>query len=272
MLIPRVITAVVGLPIVFAVFKWGSYWLIAGVFTLLVLLTAFEAGKMLFGTLDETSLVRRRILTLTAMAFVFGLYFFLALSPIERSIELGFLLFFAAVCTGAFIDPVPSRSVKVAGLFMLTVTYAALPWIFITDLYLRGTRGVWLALLLIIVWSNDTFAYFGGRAFGRRKLAPGISPNKTIEGSVAGLLGGLAAAFIFNFYVPTEEPIEGPRLVACAILAGTAGQLGDLFESMLKRYSHVKDSGKIFPGHGGLLDRVDGLLFAAPVLWFLLVI
>ena len=85
-------------------------------------------------------------------------------------------------------------------------------------------------------------------------------------------MGGLGAAFIFNAYVLTDEPMEVWRLMTCALLGGAAGQLGDLFESMLKRYSNVKDSGKLFPGHGGLLDRVDGLLFAAPILWFLLVI
>jgi phosphatidate cytidylyltransferase len=120
-------------------------------------------------------------------------------------------------------------------------------------------------LLLLLVWGCDSFAYYTGKAFGRRKLAPRVSPNKTWEGTIGGLIGatmiGAAAGTWWVF------PEMGPERGALAgALASSAGQLGDLVESMWKRGAGVKDSGIFLPGHGGFYDRVDSLLFAAPVL------
>jgi phosphatidate cytidylyltransferase len=124
----------------------------------------------------------------------------------------------------------------------------------------------WVFLLLVIVMSGDTAAFYIGSAIGKRKLYPLVSPKKSIEGSIGGLAGSLAGTFTAKATFFTELSIID--CIATALLLGFMGQLGDLFESMLKRSFGVKDSGKIIPGHGGLLDRLDSILFAAPAAFF----
>jgi len=121
-----------------------------------------------------------------------------------------------------------------------------------------------IIFLLVTIWGCDSFAYYVGRAFGRHKLAPSISPKKTIEGSIGGLVGSVGvAAAAAAIFLPEFRPVEAAVVGG---LASTAGQIGDLVESMFKRGAGVKDSGHFLPGHGGFYDRVDSLLFAAPVL------
>ncbi len=124
----------------------------------------------------------------------------------------------------------------------------------------------WIYLVLLIVMASDTGAYFSGISLGRHKLYPAISPNKSVEGSIGGLLGGLAAAFIARYTF-----FSALGAVDCLLLGlglGAMSQLGDLFESMVKRACGVKDSGALFPGHGGILDRLDSLLFAFPLAFY----
>jgi phosphatidate cytidylyltransferase len=120
----------------------------------------------------------------------------------------------------------------------------------------------WIFLLLVIVMAGDTGAYYVGSTIGKRKLYPVVSPNKSIEGSLGGLIGSMAGAFIAKATFFSGLSIFD--CIATSLLLGGLGQLGDLFESMLKRSFGVKDSGRIFPGHGGMLDRLDSILFAAP--------
>ncbi|SNB46391.1 phosphatidate cytidylyltransferase [Geobacter sp. DSM 9736] len=124
----------------------------------------------------------------------------------------------------------------------------------------------WIFLLLVIVMAGDTFAYYVGSSFGRHKLYPAVSPNKSIEGALGGVAGSLTGALICKATFFPELSVAAA--VVAAILLGVLGQLGDLFESMLKRSFGVKDSGTIVPGHGGILDRLDSMLFAAPAAYF----
>jgi phosphatidate cytidylyltransferase len=124
----------------------------------------------------------------------------------------------------------------------------------------------WLAVLLLaIVWLGDTIAYYVGSRIGRHKMAPVISPKKSWEGAIASFVLAVVAAGVWDVW--RRGGLE-PGLLAVAALTAVAAQIGDLVESMIKRGSGVKDSGNILPGHGGALDRVDALLFAAPVLLF----
>ena len=129
----------------------------------------------------------------------------------------------------------------------------------------RPDGSAWVLLAMLIAWLGDTGAYFAGRFLGRHSLAPSISPNKTIEGSLGGLVGSTCGAVFIGSYFLADMSIG--VLVSVAIAAGLFGQLGDLAESLLKRSVGSKDSGNVLPGHGGLLDRVDALLFVSPVLW-----
>ncbi len=124
----------------------------------------------------------------------------------------------------------------------------------------------WVFLLLVIVMSGDTAAFYTGSTIGKRKLYPVVSPKKSIEGSLGGLAGSLVGTFVAKATFFSE--LSTIDCIATALLLGCMGQLGDLFESMLKRSFGVKDSGKIIPGHGGLLDRLDSILFAAPAAFF----
>jgi phosphatidate cytidylyltransferase len=124
----------------------------------------------------------------------------------------------------------------------------------------------WLLFLgFAIIFLGDTGAFYVGRRFGRHKMAPVVSPNKSWEGAVAGLVTGLLAAAVWGWF---RLGSVAPELLALALATGVAAQVGDLVESMLKRGSGVKDSGRMLPGHGGLLDRADALFFAVPVLLF----
>jgi phosphatidate cytidylyltransferase len=122
----------------------------------------------------------------------------------------------------------------------------------------------WVIAALVITWANDTLAYFAGRAFGRHKLYPSVSPNKTWEGFAGGFLGSIGGLFIARLVFPVLQPLD---CVVLGCAGGLFGPLGDLCESMLKRASGAKDSGVLIPGHGGVLDRVDALLFNAPVVY-----
>ena len=119
--------------------------------------------------------------------------------------------------------------------------------------------------VMFMVWGGDVFAYFGGKTFGKRKLAPVISPNKTWEGFFSGYLGSFVGAYLFLLVIPFESPLTIPQLIPLAVLIGTFGPIGDLLESKLKRKAGIKDSSSILPGHGGFFDRFDAVLLAAPV-------
>ena len=128
----------------------------------------------------------------------------------------------------------------------------------------NGDNGVlWIFLLLSVVFMGDTGAYYLGSYYGKHKLCPAISPNKTVEGALGGLAATLGSgALIKTFFLPL---LPWGLSVLFFISIGLAGQVGDLFESQIKRVAHIKDSGAILPGHGGILDRIDAVLFAAPV-------
>jgi phosphatidate cytidylyltransferase len=128
-------------------------------------------------------------------------------------------------------------------------------------------RGAWrIGLLLAVIMAGDTAAYFVGHLIGRHKLAPTVSPGKTWEGFAGGLLGGTAGALAVRALGLSELPLVDAAVLGLAVAA--LGAAGDLVESVLKRWAGVKDSGALFPGHGGALDRLDSLLFGAPVLYY----
>lgn len=139
--------------------------------------------------------------------------------------------------------------------------------------YLALTREaglMYVLFALFIVWTTDTGAYFIGKAIGKHKLAPNVSPNKTVEGFIGGIVCALVIAG--GFYYFAELPGNIALVLALLVFLSIFGQLGDLVESALKRFYGVKDSGKILPGHGGILDRFDSLLFVLPLLHILQII
>jgi phosphatidate cytidylyltransferase len=150
-------------------------------------------------------------------------------------------------------------------LYFSLFLYTAIPirYDFGSELGLR-----WTLFLLAVIWAGDIGALWIGKTMGKRPFAPTLSPKKTWEGSLAGLLSGLVAAVAVHRFLFSDLSIWHVLLVS--ILLGIFGQLGDLAESMLKRAAQIKDSSRLIPGHGGVLDRMDSLLFAFPVLYFYL--
>ncbi len=152
-----------------------------------------------------------------------------------------------------------------AGTLSVIPAWCALAWI-----HVEVPNGhYWLLAALGVVWAADTGAYFsgrkfGGRVFGSRKLAPTISPNKTIEGLVGGVLAGTIAGVLLGLLAGAEVA-QLPAVALVSMVAALFSVIGDLFESLLKRHAGVKDSGHLIPGHGGILDRIDGVLAALPV-------
>lgn len=152
-----------------------------------------------------------------------------------------------------------------AGALSMIPAWCALAWIHASQP--NGHR--WLLTSLAIVWAADSGAYFAGRKFGGRlfagrKLAPRVSPNKTIEGLLGGVVAGIVVGVLFALFAGANLS-QLPAVALVALLAVLFSVIGDLFESLLKRHAGVKDSGNLIPGHGGILDRIDGVLAALPV-------
>src|SRR5262249_9190208 len=165
--------------------------------------------------------------------------------------------------------------------------YIALPMGMLVQLRQQWAGAFYLLYLLLVVWAGDIFAYFVGKAIGRHLMAPRISPKKTWEGAAASLAASVAIGWLlFHYAVALSstlvrvglierrggifgvEQLAMAPIIVLTIVLNIAAQLGDLVESLIKRGAGVKDSGAILPGHGGMLDRIDALLFAAPVLWY----
>lgn len=165
-------------------------------------------------------------------------------------------------------EALPGSAVCVLGILYIGLLSGALMRLRI-DFDPNGSKLIFF--LLLVVWAGDSLAYYTGRKFGRTKLLPRVSPKKTVEGLLGGVAGSLIAAAIIHFTFFDEFPLVH-ALIAAALLS-LAGVVGDLAESAWKRSAAIKDSGTIIPGHGGVLDRLDSILFTAPVLyayWFLL--
>jgi phosphatidate cytidylyltransferase len=175
--------------------------------------------------------------------------------PLVIAVGLGTLLLFSRT-------PL-EETLPALGILSFGIPYFALP---IASLYLLRQIDPWVVFLLMaIVWLGDTAAYYVGSRFGRHKMAPVISPKKSWEGAAASFGIALAAAAVWNYW---RLGRFDPGILAVSAATAVAAQVGDLVESMIKRGTGVKDSGHLLPGHGGLLDRMDAMLFAAPVLLF----
>ncbi|MFO7706654.1 MAG: phosphatidate cytidylyltransferase [Desulfobacterales bacterium] len=164
---------------------------------------------------------------------------------------------------GVFRFPSDRRVVELVAKQIQGLCYIGLPLALLILLRMSPQGTTWVFLVCAVIFAGDTAALYAGTIWGRHKLSPAISPGKTVEGAAAGLAANLAVAAAGKALFLPE--MGWGACVLFALSAGIMGQIGDLFESQLKRVSNVKDSGGILPGHGGVLDRIDALLFAAPV-------
>jgi phosphatidate cytidylyltransferase len=270
----RVLTAVVLVPLVLLlIFKaQGEFWLIYTVVGVIAELALWEY----FALADASGAKTPRIATAICVALLFLTTFRRPefLSPLLGAITLALLI----LC--AFRSPL-NRVLQDAAYSMFGVLYIGLTLTTLPLLDAQEEGPSLLVFLLFVVWAGDTAALYIGRTWGRRRLAPSLSPGKTWEGSIASMVGSLAITGFLFWLAPTLQArgiavlsYSGSIdhwLVLAAIL-NVAAQLGDLVESAIKRGAGVKDSGSLLPGHGGVLDRIDALLIAAPVLWYALLV
>jgi phosphatidate cytidylyltransferase len=157
------------------------------------------------------------------------------------------------------------EALPAAGISSSALLLVAFPLSFAVRLHgLVGDGPKLLLFALMVTWAGDTVAYFVGRAVGKHPFAPQLSPKKTWEGAVAGFAGSLLVGVACSHWIA----LSLPHLLAMAGVGNVAGQLGDLLESAYKRSAGVKDSGTMLPGHGGILDRIDALILAIPVVWY----
>jgi phosphatidate cytidylyltransferase len=274
MLIQRVLTAALALPLLLWIIIRGEKWQMLAVFLACVAISVHELSSMVVPSLEgkilgEDQRSKRIVGTfwhISGIVISMVLFFVATQGDYETGrsgIALGFVV---VMLLGVFTAETIDRSmIRTIGL-LVTLGYAVVPWLAVWDLYILKENSLYLFLLLAIVMGCDTGAYFGGKAFGKRKLAPTLSPKKTWEGAILGVLSAILLAIALNHYY--DQSLGSDFLVALTALFGaTAGILGDLLESGFKRFAGVKDSGVIFPGHGGFLDRVDAIIIAAPVVW-----
>jgi phosphatidate cytidylyltransferase len=275
----RVLTAAIGVPLILFLFLSGdvawrrAFLALSAMYSLWEMLALATRGSANHADAtdgrqtDGRAFVRIYVfltISSTALYLVYsGADIGLSIPTLVSSTFIASLMFLVLKLEPTVLYPMASGT-------MISAVWAVMPWFFMLDLLAsREHLSGWLIFLLAVVWMGDTGGYFGGRFFGKHKLAPHVSPKKTIEGAVAGLLASVVSGLIVANLLEIHDQSTFTLAILSAVL-GVVGQMGDLNESLLKRYVGVKDSGTILPGHGGFLDRVDGVLYAAPVLWLAL--
>ena len=269
----RILTAIVLIALVFAIVFFGQLWMITLFAALVAELAAYEYLQL--ANLSGAKIPLWWMAAATAMVFVVSFAW-----PVDAQLPvlsaLGFILFAVSGFRAPLKRVLLDTSAGVFGLIYIAYTMSLLPLI-----WNRDDGKPLLIFLMVCVWAGDIAALYIGKNFGKHKLAPKLSPGKTWEGSAASLVGSmLVAACVFwigdalstrgNMVLHIQEPLW--QLMLLAIIVNAAAQLGDLLESAIKRGAEVKDSGTMLPGHGGILDRIDALLLATPVLWYALLI
>ena len=273
----RILTATVLIAVVFGLIFFGNQLALIVFSALVALLAAFEYVALTRAG-DE---VVPAWWMLPAVVILFLVTYFRPLdSPLPVLSALGLSLLtiiaFREAKHGHLERVLP---IAAAGFFGLI--YVAYPLTLLPQMEARENGPTLLIFLMLVVWTGDIAALYVGKSMGKRKLAPALSPNKTQEGALASIVGSVVIAGVlcgvcelFGRHGSTVLHISQPlwQTLLLAALVNVAAQVGDLLESALKRGVGVKDSGAMLPGHGGILDRIDALLVAAPVLWYLLLL
>jgi phosphatidate cytidylyltransferase len=265
----RILTALVLIPVVLCLVFLAPSWL----FVLLAAAVAALAGWECMGLADHAGLHSPRVAVVVAIAALFAGTF---QWPDRTAILFGLLSIALLIyCT---FSRTPDRVMSDAAASIFCLFYAGATLLALPALREESNGPSMLVFLFCVVWAGDIAALYVGRYFGRRKLAPVLSPQKTWAGSVASLVasvivagGLLGAAYLLGTRwnsVLLSYPDEIGYWLVLAVIVNLAAQVGDLAESALKRSAGVKDSGNLLPGHGGMLDRIDALMIAAPVLWY----
>ena len=265
-MLSRVLSGIAMAVGIVAVLLYTSWWWFALVVGAALLIGASEYQRMARPDADTTDRVIFMLVCLAVVAWPL-------VAKIWPIYQHGFALAmgFIVLACARLARPLPIEtsftrlSLDACGLLYLGATF---PFILLMRLQ---PDGGWVVLLaMAITFGSDTGAYFSGRFLGKHKLYPAVSPKKTIEGAVGGMAAAIGCAFLFRAYCPSMSELSPSDCVLLGGVGAAFAIVGDLVESLMKRTFDVKDSGDLIPGHGGILDRIDALLFCGPFVWFYL--
>jgi phosphatidate cytidylyltransferase len=264
MLKKRVITSVWGIALLFVAvwFEQPLPW-----FTVLVAVWGLMAAFEFFRLFKYAVTV-----SLTVIGMLCVLLFALS-SYCDYRYTLPILTAAAALIPALWLAIRPRREGKAAAWIWTVVGILYIGWLISHYVLLRGLPDGrnWVFFALFATFASDSTAFFVGRAIGRHQLAPHVSPNKTWEGAIGGLMGAVVIGLLFTLPTPLSLPLSYGQAVLLGLLVSVFGQLGDLLESWFKRRAGVKDSGRLLPGHGGALDRIDSIIMAGPTVFYYVV-
>ncbi len=289
-MIQRIATAVVLIPLVLLLVLKAPAYLFIIVAGAVALLAIAEFLKLVshYG-----------VQPLSQLTYLFVVLFFVSvivastnLTPLmEATATLYWVIISAAIAPFIFLTAAMRRAelgggYSAAAASVFALAYIAIPMALLVEIRRQPAGAIWVIYILLAVWAGDIFAYFIGKSIGRHRMSPRVSPKKTWEGAVASILASVTIGTMWFQHAPRVSAallgvglidrrsgmfgLEQPHLWPIILLSAAvniAAQLGDLVESLIKRGAGVKDSGSILPGHGGMLDRIDAMLFAVPVVW-----
>lgn len=261
----RIISSIIAIVILICSFLFFKE---QGLYVVCYLIAArgiFEAGRLLFA-----SQYPKNTKTFFSLVVIAGFVLMSSGHYSKYSYEILISFFSIATIYGIlfhkFFSSIDSIFTFIAK-FMLGAVYAASLPAMILSLFKIEQGLIWFACLLSVIFAGDIGAYAFGTLFGKTKLAPELSPKKSLQGSLGGILFSIAASIVFTYFLPS---VSIWIFIALGLFGGIFGQIGDFFESLVKRIAGVKDSGSIMPGHGGVLDRLDGVYFASPLFYIVI--
>lgn len=256
----RVISSLVAIPLLLFFTISGGVIFKAGVIVLTVV-ALYEYINAYRNTKNKA------IISVLVIGFILY-YGLLLMNSFDYALPVIFLIVIASMATPIFNSKynVISSAVSITG-FIYIVCFFSL--VILIRANKHGDSLIWL--VFIIAWCSDTFAYYIGKNFGKKKLCPAVSPKKTVEGSIGGIIGSIVGVIVWG-YLNQSINFQWYGLIILAISGSVISQIGDLSASLIKRHIGIKDYGNIMPGHGGILDRFDSILFAAPVVYYYIVI
>jgi phosphatidate cytidylyltransferase len=287
-MVRRVLTGVVGLPLLVAVVQLGGVALQCALMAISIVgLTEFYnamLGKIPKPQPENGQSWRGRFFNfirdlggVNIVGYMITILYYLMISRIGGSSSHFFVLITMIIISSLVIMVVFHSKINIIDcdltLFGFFYVSFMLSFVYLIRMHNYGSFFVWL--VLITAFGSDSFAYFGGKAFGKRKLAPKLSPNKTVEGAVSGVLGAMALVVLYRVIRGGSIFPESYNVTLYSALIGGVGAVfsifGDLAASAVKRFTGIKDFGKVFPGHGGVLDRFDSVFFTAPMIYIVMI-
>ena len=260
----RIMTSVIGIPLVIAIIVIGNPWLQYAIM-----------GVSLIGMYEIYHVLKNRHKPMVLLGYTSVMIHYLCFDFVMTYYYIYITIITMAALTILVIQ-YPKYSITDVALTLFPILYVSLLFSFI--ILLRDVRDghFWVWLIAISAWGCDTFAYFTGKTIGKHKLAPQLSPKKTIEGSIGGIIGAGVMGYLYTVIFARFDTLiirlEIVWVVIAVILGALISQVGDLAASAIKRYFDQKDYGYILPGHGGILDRFDSFLFVAPVIYIIVIL